>query len=539
MIRKWHGLVLVFAVGGAAAFTSAVACGPGSGGGGGGGNDASTPPTPGPPAVFVIDSTSTLFSFDAQGNSLAKVALPGTVSATSGGGITYVPAPLVNGLGGPLLYVTSGGGNITPYTLTLTPQPSPLVTSANPPPNLLGLAYDFNDSKLYVSSGTGVSANTPVCSYTYALGGYLPAGCGAGNTGGSTTTGVAYDPDDQAIWVAYNDQGVQGNAWEFAEDLSSAPAGANQGQLANPMSNPPSLSIAVCPKSATGGVTLVVVGTTNGVTPWLTSDVQEEPVPSNSGPVYGVSCDSQGNLYAATQTGLFRGKASATVPNGPGLTNPGITGYGPVPSGFAGLTTPIYGVFAGATNEMSDGGGGGGDGGASDAALQADGNGAGIPIPDDIDAGPSWCEQNSVLGPTNPAEWVAVPNPYGPGSFCCFTEPTALGWGANVCDPPNGWPPTELGLVRCYDYAQDCVAYYFAATSTLTSPGGLTPSGPERNNCSSAPPGYPVPSPYAPPSPSNPSGSNSPTPGTTCNQFPAFCNCVCDEGSASSPGGPY
>jgi hypothetical protein len=101
------GLVAV-GVGAAVVF----ACAPGSGGGGG--SDAST----GSPAVFVIDSTGTLFSFDAQGNSLAHVAVPSPIGPLNGGGI---------GLAGGVVYVTVGQPTnaVSAFTTSLAPQTLP------------------------------------------------------------------------------------------------------------------------------------------------------------------------------------------------------------------------------------------------------------------------------------------------------------------------------------------------------------------------------------------------------------------------------
>jgi len=535
MIRKWHGLAFVLAVGSAAALTSSVACSRGSGGG----SDAGA----GSPAVFVIDSTGTLFSFDSQGNSLAHVAVPTPIGALNGGGIAVASG---------VLYVTIGQPTnaVSAYTTSLAPQTLP-GGAFSPLAVPRGIVYDPNDSEFYV--GNGATGGTPV---------FNASGSPVTVTGGFPDSygmsGVAYDPDDGTLWVA-NYVGAPSatppmyGVAEYTENGAAAQTIDYATQFAPPQITAEPYAIAVCPKSATGGTTLIVVGFTGFevggieyVQPFTTSGAPVGPALTGSlGGLSALSCDADGNVYIADAHGLFRNTVTSA-----GFTPGQNASF--VSSGFAGLTPPIYGVFAGplpASGSTPDGGGdatmtdgGGGDGGASDAALQADGNGAGIPIPDDVDGGPlAWCEQNSVLGPINPADdtWVAVPDPYEPGYFCCLTEPDI--WNVDVCE--NGYPLTNVARVTCYDYAQDCVGYYFSGTATLTSPGGLTPSGLERYNCSSAPPGYPVPSGYLPPSPSNPGGAKSPTGpdggAWTCDQYPTFCNCVCDEGSASTPGGPY
>jgi hypothetical protein len=157
MIRKWHGLVFVFAVGGAAALTSAVACGPGSGGGGGGGST-----TPGPAAVYVVDSTGTLFAFDAQGNQVATASLPGPVNATNGGGLTEGPYPTSSTN---VLYATNGS-SMSPVTAYTTDTLSPLALQGNAglpafgvgQAGAMGIVYDTGDGNFYVANAGGICA---------------------------------------------------------------------------------------------------------------------------------------------------------------------------------------------------------------------------------------------------------------------------------------------------------------------------------------------------------------------------------------------
>jgi hypothetical protein len=164
-------LCFTFAVLPLALATLASACSGGSGNG---------PPESGAansPAVFVIDSTGKMFSFDANGGSLAKVAVTTPIGALNGGGIA-----LASGL----LYVTVGQPTnaVSAYSLSLAPQTLP-VGSFHGLDVPRGIAFDSNNDEFYVGNG---AASVSVYGATGAT---LPAVASFPNHYGPS--GVAYD----------------------------------------------------------------------------------------------------------------------------------------------------------------------------------------------------------------------------------------------------------------------------------------------------------------------------------------------------------
>ena len=94
-------------------------------------------------SVFVIDSTGTLYSFTASGDSVAQVHLNGTIGNLNGGGIA---------LAGNTVYVTLG----QPQDAVVAFSTTTLAPVSLPPgafPNLFvprGIAYDPRNKLLYV-----------------------------------------------------------------------------------------------------------------------------------------------------------------------------------------------------------------------------------------------------------------------------------------------------------------------------------------------------------------------------------------------------
>jgi hypothetical protein len=434
-----------------AALTLSAACGPS---GGSGGNEAGSTPAPG--AIFVIDSTNKLFSFDAQGNPLESVAVPSPIGALNGGGIA-----LASGL----LYVTIGESTnaISAYSLTLAPQilPAGSFSGLEVP---RGIAFDSHNSQFYVGNG-GPTLNT--------AGVYDANGMPVNATGGFPSSygrsGVAYDPDDQTIWVAnytgFPPSGIPTyGVAEYTESGAAAQTFYYATQFVPEIPDLEPYSIAVCPSAATGGPTVVVVGFmvddasqigTHWVEAYTTSGVKLG-VPSAGdlqGP-YNMSCDPQGNVYVADKAGLFRGT----------VTSGGISEVNPVTAGFAGLTPPIYGVFARAGTGAPEGGVSN-DGASGNDATIADGGDAGEEAGDD-DA--SLC---NGLPPPQMGGWVI--SEYDGAPICCNYVPMS-----GLC--PGGLP---MGYVQCYlqdvgnvdsttvtEY-YDTPAYFYGANPPASAPG--------------------------------------------------------------------
>jgi DNA-binding beta-propeller fold protein YncE len=188
-------------------------------------------------------------------------------------------------------------------------------------------------------------------------------GNGGSNTGAFTTSGsravladggfapfygpsgVAYDPDDEAIWVT-NYTGFPTIKWgvsEFAADTGQTVQAFDHAQhFGAPGAHEEPYSIAVCRRAATGGPTLVVVGFLDDGSHQGTPAVQAyttDGTPSGGpfkGPFlgpYGLSCDSRGRVYIADASGLQ-------------IVDLGGAADAASAASFSGLTPPIYGVLA-------------------------------------------------------------------------------------------------------------------------------------------------------------------------------------------------
>ncbi len=159
---------------------------------------------------------------------------------------------------------------------------------------------------------------------------------------------VAYDPDDHAVWVA-NDGGF---AWHETPKFGVAeytPQGEAQqtfrydAQFVAPGEHEEPYSITVCPRAATRGRTVVVVGFIDdlsgqgrGVLQAFATDGAALGAPFWGGLVlpYGLSCGADGTVYIADKSGLYRGRVTA-----------GGFGLGSFAASAPGLTPPVYGVL--------------------------------------------------------------------------------------------------------------------------------------------------------------------------------------------------
>jgi DNA-binding beta-propeller fold protein YncE len=147
--------------------------------------------TPGSEAVYVVDSTYTLFEFDALGNLKASVKLPGSSSSIgnlNGGGITVDANNVYVTLGSPSTGVAVfNRSTLEPVTLA-----AGAFSNLNTP---RAIVYDPTNSQFYVANG-----GSTVTIYN-ASGTYLSS---FNQTGSAIygPSGIAYDSIDNAIWVA-------------------------------------------------------------------------------------------------------------------------------------------------------------------------------------------------------------------------------------------------------------------------------------------------------------------------------------------------
>jgi hypothetical protein len=292
-------------------------------------------PSAGPAAVFVVDSTATLFALDANGNVRQKVSLPGTVGDENGGEIA-----LANGN----VYVTLGNttNKVVAYTQA-TLAPVTLVAGAFS--GLFvprGITYDTHNNYFFVGNG-GASVNV------YDMSGNSVSAPG-GFPGNYGPSGVSYDSDDNTIWVA-NYVGSPGGDFtegtaQYNEDGSVARTFDLRTQFVstNPHCEP--YSIAYCNNVNCGafkvdvgfiddgsgqGTASVGLYTIDGGT--LSSLTTTGPDGNSTYSVtkpYQLAFDSQANLWIADKSGLIW--FLPFVGNG-------------LPPGFSGaLKPPIYGV---------------------------------------------------------------------------------------------------------------------------------------------------------------------------------------------------
>jgi hypothetical protein len=297
------------------------------------------------PAVYVIDSTNTLFAFDALGNKLAQVSLPFVVGNINGGGITTDANNVYVTIGATTSNFLSGG--VVAYDkTTLAP-----VTLANGSFSQLatprGIVYDPHNAQFYVGNG-----GTTVTVYDKA-GTFLssfPRGPGSDAIYGPS--GIAFDATHDTIWVA-NLTGGNGvnptyGVAEFQEnDAVVQPPIVPATQFLAP-SNPTRelpYAIGYCKGAGTGGADLVAVGfqadnsgqggvaeggiyTTAGApvaafTPQLASAAQPN----------AISCSAAGSIWVGANDGLHAYTAAGAL-----ITLP--------LSGFKGPVAPIFGVLA-------------------------------------------------------------------------------------------------------------------------------------------------------------------------------------------------
>jgi hypothetical protein len=305
------------------------------------------------PSVYVVDSTSTLFAFDANGIELAHAALSTPVNNLNGGGITTDANNVYVAVGA----TANGPLNRTPGAIlafnkiTLAPVTLPAGSFSNVA-TPRGIIYDSHNSQFYIGNG-----GSHVTVYN-ASGTYLSAI--TSNVYGPS--GVAFDSVDHTIWVA-NDTNGNANAnliyavSEFNENGTAAQTIDPATQFRAPVQPNHVLPYAIgyCPPVA-GGSAYVAVG-------FLQDNLDQDPQGSlgvSQGGVYSItgttppvgsliaafspqlaptaqpnaiSCSSTGSIYVAANDALHIYSTAGTaiaLPSG----------------GFGGLTAPIFGVYA-------------------------------------------------------------------------------------------------------------------------------------------------------------------------------------------------
>ena len=318
----------------------AVSCSPSSAGGGG---------TPGSEAVYVIDSTRTLFEFDAQGNTVASVKLPGqaaSIGNLNGGGITVDANNVYVTQGAPSTAVVAFDRNsLQPVTLAVG-----AFSNLNTP---RAIVFDPANSQFYVANG-----GSTVTLYN-AAGAYLSTfnQSGPGIYGPS---GIAYDSLDNTIWVANYTGGNASSTPTYGVAEFSA-SGTLVENFPVGSANPPAPAFA--PPLYTGHeLPYSISYCGNALAVGYISDG------SGSGKSEASSYSTSGAQFGAPYGGSIGGAinnlhAAACAPNGDVFVATDIslqeyaaaTGAGiAFPAGaFAGLTPPIYGVGVGAASGLN------------------------------------------------------------------------------------------------------------------------------------------------------------------------------------------
>ncbi len=288
------------------------------------------------PALYVIDSTLTLFGFDANGNKLTSTALPaaaaGSIGNLNGGGITVDANNVYVTLGAPSNSVVAFNKfNLQPVSL-----PSGSFAGLDTP---RGIVYDSNNRQFYVGNGgstvTAYSAAGAPLAISFPSAVYGPSG-------------VAFDPVDRTIWVANytGGSGVGANygVAEFNENGSLAQTFNYATQFVAPVNGSRELPYAIgyCVSSGGAPANIVAVGflsdnsgqgqsegggySSSGI------EIGTQFVNTLTNP-HAMSCASTGQIYVAADNGLL-------------IYNVTGSEIGPATGAFSALKAPIYGVFA-------------------------------------------------------------------------------------------------------------------------------------------------------------------------------------------------
>jgi DNA-binding beta-propeller fold protein YncE len=311
----------------------AVSCSPTSGGG-----------TPGNEAIYVIDSTYTLFEFSTSGEFLASAKLPGqsaSVGNLNGGGITVDPNNVYVTLGAP----STGVAAFNRVTLAPVTLPAGAFANLNTP---RAIVFDPANAQFYIANG-----GSTVTVYG-ATGTYL-----SGFTQSSSAiygpSGIAYDAIDNALWIAnYTGGGAIPNPTYGVAEFT--PGGTLIANFPTADTNPPTpfappvntghelpYSISYC------GNALAVAyigdssgsGTSQAAGYGISGSLLGARFAGTITNLHAMACDPAGNVFVAADNGLME-YADAT---GASIALPA--------GGFTGLKPPIYGVGVGPASGLN------------------------------------------------------------------------------------------------------------------------------------------------------------------------------------------
>jgi len=283
-----------------------------------------------PPALFVIDSTDTLFSFDAAGNYLHQTPLGASVEDLNGGGLTLRQNTVYVTANAPSAHVLAfDATTLQPVTL-----PSGSFANMN---TTRQIAYDPHDSRFYVADNNGFV-------WVFDANGNLVTSLATIETYLAGPAGIAFDSTNDSVWVAsYPIGGTTNEVMDFTESLGIAQTINSTTQFLPP---PPfttseyPTAIAYCPSAGViamvfrntsdsgggEGQTYVATGASAGNS-YGTGFVGTMTNP------HAVTCSSNGEIFVAADNGLLE-------------FNVGGSNLGPASGAFPKLTPPIYGVFA-------------------------------------------------------------------------------------------------------------------------------------------------------------------------------------------------
>lgn len=298
--------------------------------------------TPGKETVYVIDSTYRLFEFDAQGNLVASVNLPGSTSSVgnlNGGGITVDANNVYVTLGAPATQVVAyNRTTLAPVFLSLGF--SNLATPRE-------IVFDPTNSEFYVANGGSTVT-------TYGAGGQFLSTFNQTGPGIYGPSGIAYDAIDDTVWVA-NYTGGNAAASPTYGIAEFNPNGTIVKNFPTANTNAPTpfappvntghelpYTVSFCGNALAVGY--ISDGSGSGRSEmggYTTAGSLTAPYAGTITNLHATACDPQGNVFVAADNGLLEYNnatgASIALPAG----------------GFAGIKAPIYGVGVGPASGLN------------------------------------------------------------------------------------------------------------------------------------------------------------------------------------------
>jgi len=298
---------------------------------------------PGAETVYVIDSTYQLYEFDAQGNFVASVALPGPASSVgnlNGGGITVDANNVYVTLGAPSTRIVAfNRTTLAPVFLSVT-----AFTNLNTPREIV---FDPANSQFYVANGGSTVT-------VYGAGGVYLSSFNQTGSGIYGPSGIAYDSIDNTIWVAnYTGGGASANPTYGVAEFS--PNGTIVKNFPTANTNAPApfappvntghempYTISYCANALAVGYISDASGSGKSEAGgYNTSGSLGVPYTGTITNLHATACDPQGNVFVAADNGLLEYN-NAT---GAGIAFPA--------GAFAGIKAPIYGVGVGPASGLN------------------------------------------------------------------------------------------------------------------------------------------------------------------------------------------